>query len=260
MSISSTSASLSIHAAFLALLLFLSTREVVKKAIRDDDGTSLFFPRDLLLPRSPAPPQPIPGGTGGGRMPLPAAQGMFPPPSAKVFVAPQQVRQNDQPLLELPPSLDIPPQTPNLDLAHWGDPSAPAGGPLSNGHGGPSGIGEGPGRSIGSTPGNRYGPGAGPGGGVRSIGGGVTAPRLIYKIEPEYSEEARKARYQGPVMLRVIVDEQGAVRHVEVSHALGLGLDEKAVEAVRKWRFQPGRQNGKAVPVWAVVEVFFRLL
>ena len=88
----------------------------------------------------------------------------------------------------------------------------------------------------------------------------MTAPRLIFKIEPEYSEEARRAKYQGSVTLRVVVDERGAVRHVEVARPLGLGLDEKAVEAVRQWRFQAGRQDGKPVPVWAVVEVYFRLL
>ena len=194
-------------------------------------------------------------------MPIPAAQGRLPPPAVKVFVAPQQVRHNDQPLLELPPAIDTPPQTPNLALAHWGDPLAQAGA-LSNGRGGPGGIGEGPGTSAGNFRGSHYGPGDGPGfPGVRTIGSaGVTAPRLVYKIEPEYSEEARKARYQGSLTMRVIVDEQGVVRHVEISHPLGLGLDERAVEAVRKWRFQPGRQNGKAVPVWAVVEVFFRLL
>ena len=257
MSVSSTSASLSIHGAFLALLLLLSTGPLVKRISPDRD--LIFFPQDLLRPPTL---RTIGGGGSGANMPWPAAQGMLPPAAVKVFVQPLQVRNNEQPLLELPPALDIPPDTPNLKLANWGDPLAQAGA-LSNGRGKGGGIGDGPDQGLGDTRGNHYGPdddGRRGFNGVRTIGGGVTAPRLIMKIEPEYSEEARKAKYQGSVTLRVIVDERGAVRHVEVSRPLGLGLDEKAVEAVRKWRFQPGQQNGKAVQVWAVVEVNFRLL
>ncbi len=258
MSIASTSASLSIHATFVALLLLLSSTRLIRQSapLRD---SPLFVPLDLL--KLPLTRQPTGGGGSGAAMPLPAAQGMLPPAATKVFVAPLQVRSNEQPILELPPSIDIPPETPNVKLANWGDPLARVG-PLSDGFGRGGSIGGGDGVGIGNSRGNHYGPGDGGRGfpGVRTIGGGVTAPRLIHKIEPEYSEDARKAKYQGAVMLRVVVDEHGSVQHVEVSRPLGLGLDEKAVEAVRKWRFEAGRQNGKAVPVWAVVEVFFRLL
>jgi TonB family protein len=95
---------------------------------------------------------------------------------------------------------------------------------------------------------------------VFRIGGGVTAPKLLKKVEPEYSEEARKAKFQGTVVLRVIVDAEGNPRDIEVSRPLGLGLDEKAIEAVMKWRFSPGYKDGKAVAVRATVEVNFRLL
>jgi TonB family protein len=95
---------------------------------------------------------------------------------------------------------------------------------------------------------------------VYRIGGGVTAPTLIYKVEPEYSEEARKAKYQGTVVLYVVVDERGLPRDLRIVRALGLGLDEKAVDAVKQWRFRPGYLNGKPVPVAATVEVNFRLL
>ena len=193
-------------------------------------------------------------------MPLPAAQGMTPPVSTKVFVPPLQVLIHDQPLLELPPTIDVPPDAPNSKASHWGDPLAQLG-PWSNGRGRGGSIGDGEGGKPGNNRGNGYGPGEGPGmGGVFTIGRGVTAPRLLYKTDPEYSEDARRAKYQGEVQLRVIVDENGVVRQIEISRRLGLGLDEKAVEAVRKWRFQPGRRDGKPVPVWAVVEVNFRLL
>ena len=88
----------------------------------------------------------------------------------------------------------------------------------------------------------------------------MTAPTLISKVEPEYSEEARKAKFQGTVVLYLVVDEKGLPRDLRVVRALGLGLDEKAIEAVKKWRFRPGYLNGKAVAVAATIEVNFRLL
>jgi TonB family protein len=98
------------------------------------------------------------------------------------------------------------------------------------------------------------------GGGVFRVGGGVSAPVLISKIEPEYSEDARKAKYQGIVLLYVEVDPSGRAQNVRVARSLGLGLDEKAIEAVRKWKFRPGLKDGKPVTVAATIEVNFRLL
>lgn len=198
-------------------------------------------------------------------MPLPAAQGQLPPPSLHrpFIVQPLQVRHNEAAILEVPPALDIPLQPLHqVQLAQWGDPAAQVG-PASNGRGRRGGIGDGDGQGIGGHRGSAYGDQDGkPGifGRAYSLGAGVTPPLLLYKVEPDYSEEARKARYQGSTGLRIIVDENGAVRHIEVTRPLGLGLDEKAVEAVRRWRFRPGLRDGKPVPVWAAVEVYFRLL
>jgi TonB family protein len=104
------------------------------------------------------------------------------------------------------------------------------------------------------------GEGGGFGGGVFRVGGGVTSPVPVYKIEPEYSEEARKAKYQGTVVLSVIIDATGKPTNLKVVRPLGLGLDEKAIDAVRKWRFRPGTKEGKPVAVFATIEVNFRLL
>jgi len=104
-----------------------------------------------------------------------------------------------------------------------------------------------------------YGPGVGPGSGY-CIGGGVTAPRPIYAPEPEYSEEARKAKYQGTVVLWMVVGPDGRCpRDIRVARSLGMDLDEKALQAIRTWRFEPGRKGGEPVAVQVDVEVSFRL-
>jgi TonB family protein len=121
-----------------------------------------------------------------------------------------------------------------------------------------SGGGDGPGKGGGSGPGEDGGESLE--GGVFRVGNGVTPPHLLVKVEPEYSEEARKAKYQGTVVLHVEVDASGRAIHIRVQHSLGLGLDEKAMEAVRKWKFSPGKKDGKPVTVAALVEVNFRLL
>ena len=89
---------------------------------------------------------------------------------------------------------------------------------------------------------------------------GVSRPIVLTKVDPEYSEEARKAKYSGTVMLEVIVDTEGRARDIRVSRSLGMGLDEKAVEAVTKWKFKPGMKDGRPVNVRALIEVNFRLL
>jgi TonB family protein len=95
---------------------------------------------------------------------------------------------------------------------------------------------------------------------VHKIGGDVKAPVLLSKIEPEYSEEARVAKYDGSVLLSVEVGVDGIIRNIRVMRGLGLGLDQKAVEAVRQWKFKPGTENGQPVTVAAHIEVNFRLL
>jgi len=99
----------------------------------------------------------------------------------------------------------------------------------------------------------------GPGEGTFRIGGGVSAPRAIYTPDPEYSERARKVGYRGTCVLWLVVDAKGLPRDIRVAHALGLGLDEKAIEAVRQWRFSPAMKDGVPVAVQLNVEVSFRL-
>ena len=95
--------------------------------------------------------------------------------------------------------------------------------------------------------------------GVYRVGGGVTAPRLLHKIEPQYTEEARGGKIQGTVVLMVDIDPLGTATNVEVIRSVEPGLDQKAVEAVRQWQFQPGTKDGSPVTVRATIEVNFRL-
>ena len=91
------------------------------------------------------------------------------------------------------------------------------------------------------------------------MGGGVSAPRPIYSPDPEYSEEARKAKYQGTVVVWVVVGPDGRTRDIRIQRSLGMGLDEKAIAAIQTWKFEPARKNGVAVAVQVSVEITFRL-
>jgi protein TonB len=132
----------------------------------------------------------------------------------------------------------------------------------SNGQGSGGGMGTGSGGGIGSGHGNGLGPGSGGnyGGGTYRLGGGDTGPVPIYAPDPEFSDEARRAKYQGICLIALIVDAQGNPINPHVVRALGMGLDEKALEAVRKYKFRPAMKGGKTpVPVAITIEVNFRL-
>jgi TonB family protein len=131
----------------------------------------------------------------------------------------------------------------------------------SNGSGDGGGAGSGSDTGLGGGNGLGYGPGSGigAGGGVFSLGRGITAPRAIYDPEPEYSEEARKIKQQGVVILSMVVDQQGRPRDMHVVRSLGMGLDEKAMDAVKQWKFSPGLKDGIPVAVRVNIEVSFRL-
>ena len=87
----------------------------------------------------------------------------------------------------------------------------------------------------------------------------MSAPRILSDPEPEYSEEARKAKYQGVCVLWLVVGPDGRPRDIKVARSLGLGLDEKAIEAVKNWKFEPAMKDGKPVAVQINVEVNFHL-
>ena len=91
------------------------------------------------------------------------------------------------------------------------------------------------------------------------MGGGVSAPRVVVQVDPEFSEEARKAKFSGDVTVRLVVDENGNPTHVSVVQDVGMGLGEKAVEAVRQYKFKPAMKDGKPVKVEVYVVVKFKI-
>ena len=97
------------------------------------------------------------------------------------------------------------------------------------------------------------------GGAVKKVGGGVSAPVLVKQVEPQFSPEAKQNKIGGPVAVSLIVDEQGMPQKVHVSRGVGNGLDEKAVEAVKQYRFKPAMENGQPVAVYLYVEVNFEV-
>jgi TonB family protein len=255
--------SLVVHAAGIALLVFLGTNETVQQTVRD--SVQLIAP-DLAPYQAQAPPKKeVMGGGGGGgdRSLTQASKGRLPRVAPKQFVPPTAVINNPNPKLVMEPTIVVQPDAPlpNVNMAQYGNPLGVLG-PPSNGPGSGGGIGTGRGGGVGPGSGVGYGPGsgAGTGGGIFKIGGGVSRPELIFKKEPEYSEEARKAKFQGTVLLSIVVQPDGTTSNIRIVRPLGMGLDEKAIEAVKEWRFRPSLRDGKPVPVYANVEVNFRLL
>jgi periplasmic protein TonB len=203
------------------------------------------------------------GGGGGDRSKFEAPKGNIPKQSMQQITPPAIVVRNDHPKLAVDPTVVIPPQVKlAMNAPNLGNPTAAMpSGPPSNGTGSGSGIGSGSGGGIGSGtgPGVGEGRGGGIGGGVFRVGGGVSAPKAIYNPDPEYSEEARKAKFQGTCVLSLIVGPDGKPRDIRVARSLGLGLDEKAIEAVNMWKFEPAQKDGRPVAVAINVEVQFRL-
>ena len=239
--------SLLIHSGVIAMLLLLGTMKPVQRFMKE--SVTLIAPS--LKPYEAA--HHAGGGGGGGRSPLEASKGKLPKSAPRQFTPPR-VDPTDSKLPMVP---SIVGEVPSITATNYGDPLGKMGTP-SNGPGFGGGIGSGNGGGVG--PGTGPGSGGGFSGGVYRIGGGVSMPSIIHKVEPEYSEEARKAKWQGTVTLNVIVDETGHARNIQVSQSLGLGLDQKAMEAVEKWLFKPGLKDGKPVAVYATIQVTFHLL
>ena len=96
--------------------------------------------------------------------------------------------------------------------------------------------------------------------GAYRTGGAVSVPSILFRVEPVYTEEARQARFSGTVLVQLVVDVDGRAKNFKILKSAGMGLDENAIEAIKQWRFTPGRKNGRAVPVWAQIAANFNML
>jgi periplasmic protein TonB len=246
--------SLLIHVAAIALLLVVFRKTILPT--KPKDVTEIYYVGDYKPKLPPAAVKSGGGGGGGQHAPMPVSKGAPPAPAPKQFIPPALAVE--KPKLPVAPTITA--QAPQIVADNYGDPLTKLA-DLSGGQGA-NGLGNGKGGGIGTGNGDGYGPGSGggTGGGAFRIGGDVSAPVLVAKTEPEYSEEARKAKYSGEVLLSIVVDEHGIPRDIHVVRPLGLGLDEKAIEAVMKWRFRPGMKGGRPVATQAQVQVNFRLL
>jgi protein TonB len=236
-----------LHAAALALIFF-QMRALHERiaAPRTTESEAFLTAPPIPLPRSSTRS----GGGGGHTGTAPAAQGNLPKFAAKPLMAPQ-IHQIADAKLPVAPSIAV------QDL-HMAKTDLPQFG-LPNGANVGVSLGAGSGGGIGSGDGNGAGPGkdGNIGGGVRHIGGSVRPPEILVEPVPEFSEEARKAKVAGNVVVDLIVDEQGRPTHIRVLQGIGMGLDEKALEAVRQYRFKPATEDGKPVRVELQVDVRF---
>lgn len=257
-------ASFLIHLALISIIIFVPFRSKVLEDPKMEVVPVELSPYKIVYPPA-GKDKPGGGGGGGERKPELATKGRLPRFSMQQLSPPSLIR-NPNPKLPVEPTVIVPPdiQVPNPEMPNYGDPLAKlitdSQGPGSSG-----GFGTGEGGGVGSG----FGPGVGPGwgggigGGAFWAGaGGASYATCLYCPKPLYTEEARKAKFSGTFILRVIIDPDGKARKgsEKVIKAVGLGLDENAVRAVMEiWRFKPGELDGKPVPVWQDIEVNYRI-
>jgi periplasmic protein TonB len=255
-----------LHAAFIAVIIAIATVNIAPEVValnRDDHPPTM----QMVFLATPGPG----GGGGGGGLQQPA-----PPPKAKL----EGRRKISSPIVAKPPEPIAPPPRPVLEAKA---PPPPIVAPIatmpadkesrvgvaeetkveapSNGPGKGGGAGSGTGAGVGPGDGSGVGPGAGGGfgGGPYRPGSGITPPRLVLEVKADYTEEARRRGLAGEVVLEIVVRSDGTTGDVKVLQGLGSGLNERAVDAVRRWRFEPAQRLGKPVDVFVEVAVEFKL-
>src|SRR6266850_1417554 len=262
-----------LHIGLIAVAVFVATFNLAPRAatIADDRPAD---PMRLVFLATPGPG----GGGGGGGL-----QQKAPPPKAmreghRAISSPLPVRREPPPIVETPKPPEPKPEPPlkaePLPVVIAPIMTAPAdnrsrigvleqttaesdshgpgkGGGTGSGTG--TGIGEGDGAGVGS------GSGGGTGGGPYRPGSGITAPAIIREVKPDYTEEGRRRNLEGDVVLEIVVRSDGTVGNVKLLQGLGAGLDQRATDAVRQWRFSPAKRYGTPVDVIVEVAMEFKL-
>ena len=248
----STAIAIGIHALLIGIIAYFILTKTNLVITQKVQTISLVDPPPPPPPKAP-PKAVVMGGGGGQKGPTPVTKGN-PPKFDPVQLNPPKAPPTIAPKINIPVTVNV---DPNLkmaksDVPNFGMPNSPLVG-MSMGNGNGTGLGSGNGNGIGP------GTGGNTGGGLYKIGGGVSAPVALYTPEPEFSEEARKAKVAGNVVVYLQVDTNGKPINVRVLRGIGMGLDEKAVEAVRQYKFKPAMSNGKPVRVEMNVEVNFQI-
>jgi TonB family protein len=248
-----------LHIAAIGLLVIPIFTNVLPASTEAKNKQVSVTPLDIspYVSKLPAGADKAGGGGGGNNHTLtPTSKGKLPKFQWTQFTPPQAKIQNLNPKLAMDPSLLGPPdlKVASPNMANFGDPLAKSvTDSLGNGNG--TGIGSGSGGGLGP------GEGGGTGGGVFRAGvNGVGTPSCFYQPAPEYSEEARKTKYQGAVVVEGVINLDGKVTDIKVVKGVGMGLDENAVAAVKTWRCKPASgPSGKPVRTLVPIEVTFRL-
>lgn len=250
------------HIAVIALIIWLvyeaHRHVVVAQAPKVTPVVIMPF-----IPITQPTPKPMGGGGGGGTHSVVEPTRGHLPKVEKNPITPPQLLVVDHPKLAVQPAVKMPQavKIPDSRMPNLGVPQSMQVAVASQGIGGGSGFGQGSGGGIGAGSGNGVGIGSGGGygGGVMSVGGGVSAPQLIHSVDPDFTDQARRANLQGIVSIQLIVDGQGNPQDIHVVRRLGMGLDQKAVEAVRQYKFRPAMYQGHPVAVQLVINVNFHL-
>jgi periplasmic protein TonB len=257
----SSAISFVIHAVAITLVLTLALK--VRTVVTLQPATTVT-PVDFKITAPPPMILPVAkaqggGGGGGAHQVVEASKGRQ-PVVAKEEITPPQIARLDHPKLGVEPT-EMVKMPDNNTLPNLGMAQSPQIKMASQGQGSGSGFGHGLGGGIGAGHGVGAGPGSGGGygGGLMSVGGGVSAPQVVHSVEPGFTDDARRANYQGNVSVQLIVDPEGNPQNVRLVSHLGMGLDEKAIEAVRQYKFKPAMYQGHAVAVQILIDVDFHL-
>jgi protein TonB len=235
-----------VNGVILLVILFFVGKKIIDTVNKPKEiVTTVDVPTTFVAPKRDVQA----GGGGGSPDKMEVSKGRVPP----------RVEHT-----EMTAKLDVPVPTIDVqkDITIPDNPALPNFGMANSPNVKMGSLGRGSGSGVGNGNGSGYGDGTGGniGGGLYRVGGGVSPPVALNSVEAEFSDEARRAKYQGVCLISLIVDAQGNPQNPRVVRALGMGLDEKALEAVRKYKFKPAIKDGKTpVPVMITVEVNFRL-
>ncbi len=260
---STTAVSVFVHILVITLILWAAM--AIHSPVVDSSVVTVT-PVHFTLYDPPPPPvmqvAKVRGGGGGGgeHEIVPPTRGSLPKIVAKTPVIPLEARKIETPKLLIQPATTVQMPQDNT-MPKLGVPHTEQVAMASQGSGSGSGFGFGLGGGVGSGHGTGQGPGSnsGYGGGVMSVGGGVSAPQVIHSVQPQFTADARRENFQGVVAVQLIVDSQGLPQDVRVVRHLGMGLDEEAIAAVKQYKFRPATYEGHSVAVQMVIDVDFRL-